>query len=134
MWTAGIHLDQRMKMTLNQPILINKLSIPKTILAAGKNANGVAERAGKACNVNDDGQTTFCPRWASRCRLERKPYLITDNHCDSPAALAHRPALSQAFIFHMAGCCRERRVNGRNAPSEIIKSIMATVSDCADIV
>lgn len=36
MWTAGIHLDQRMKMTLNQPILINKLSIPKTILAAGK--------------------------------------------------------------------------------------------------
>ncbi|GAA3911312.1 hypothetical protein GCM10022405_40550 [Gibbsiella dentisursi] len=34
----------------------------------------------------------------------------------------------------MAGCCRERRVNGRNAPSEIIKSIMAKVSDCADIV
>ncbi|GAA3911320.1 hypothetical protein GCM10022405_40560 [Gibbsiella dentisursi] len=81
-----------MNMTLNQPILINKLSIPKTILAAEKNANGVAERAGKACYLNDDGQTAFWPRWASRCRLERKPYLITDNHCDSPAALAHRPA------------------------------------------
>ncbi|GAA3588550.1 hypothetical protein GCM10023078_15280 [Gibbsiella greigii] len=99
MWTAGIHLDQRMNMTLNQPILINKLSVPKTIRAAGKNANGVAERAGKACNVNDDGQTAFWPRWASRCRLGRKPYLITDNHCDSPAALAHRRTLPEAFLF-----------------------------------
>lgn len=36
MWTAGIHLDQRMNMTLNQPILINKLSIPKQFEPQGK--------------------------------------------------------------------------------------------------
>lgn len=100
-----------MKMTLNQSIIINKLSI--------------------------DVKPSLDPqgRVAYLSNPERKPYLITDSHRDSPVGFGvkisatKKTYIVQRRVFSLGN----RPKTGGKSPSEVIRSTIGNVSDFANI-
>ncbi|ELM3658210.1 integrase [Edwardsiella piscicida] len=100
-----------MKMTLNQSIIINKLSIDVKP------------------SLDPQGRVVYLPN------PERKPYLITDNHRDSPVGFGVKiSATKKTYIVQRrVSSPGNRPKTGGKSPSEVIRSTIGNVSDFANI-
>lgn len=100
-----------MKMKLNQSIIINKLSIDVKL------------------SLDPQGRVVYIPN------PERKPYLITDNHRDSPVGFGVkiRATKKTYFIQRRVSSAENRPSTGGRAPQEVIRSTIGNVSDFASI-
>ncbi len=100
-----------MKMTLNQSIIINKLSIDVKP------------------SLDHDGRVVYLPN------TDRKPYLITDNHRDSPVGFGVKiSATKKTYIVQRrVSSPGNRPKTGGKAPSEVIRSTIGNVSDFTNI-
>ncbi|WP_225181381.1 tyrosine-type recombinase/integrase [Pectobacterium aroidearum] len=99
-----------MKMTLNQSIIINKLSIDV------KPA------------FDPEGRIIYAPNPG------RKPYLITDNHRDSPVGFGVKiSATKKTYIIQRRVDSGQRTATGGKAPQEVIRATIGNVSDFANI-
>lgn len=100
-----------MKMTLNQSIIINKLSIDVKP------------------SLDPQGRVVYLPN------PERKPYLITDSHRDSPVGFGVKISATKKtyFIQRRVSSAENRPSTGGRAPQEVIRSTIGNVSDFASI-
>ncbi|EHQ3814261.1 tyrosine-type recombinase/integrase [Serratia nevei] len=100
-----------MKMTLNQSIIINKLSIDVKP------------------SLDPQGRVVYLPN------PERKPYLITDSHRDSPVGFGVKISATKKtyFIQRRVSSAESRPSTGGRAPQEVIRSTIGNVSDFASI-
>lgn len=100
-----------MKMTLNQSIIINKLSIDVKP------------------SLDPQGRVVYLPN------PERKPYLITDSHRDSPVGFGVKiSATKKTYIVQRrVSSPGNRPKTGGKSPSEVIRSTIGNVSDFANI-
>lgn len=100
-----------MKMTLNQSIIINKLSIDVKP------------------SLDQDGRVVYLPN------IDRKPYLITDSHRDSPVGFGVKiSATKKTYIVQRrVSSPGNRPKTGGKSPSEVIRSTIGNVSDFANI-
>lgn len=105
------HWYTLMKMTLNQSIIINKLSIDVKP------------------SLDPQGRVVYLPN------PERKPYLITDNHRDSPVGFGVKiSATKKTYIVQRrVSSPGNRPKTGGKSPSEVIRSTIGNVSDFANI-
>ena len=105
------HWYTLMKMTLNQSIIINKLSIDVKP------------------SLDSQGRVVYLPN------PERKPYLITDNHRDSPVGFGVKiSATKKTYIVQRrVSSPGNRPKTGGKSPSEVIRSTIGNVSDFANI-
>lgn len=100
-----------MKMTLTQSIIINKLSIDVKP------------------DLDQQGQVVYLPN------PERKPYIITDNHRDSPVGFGVKiSATKKTYIIQRRVASADKRPStGGKAPKQVIRSTIGNVSDFANI-
>lgn len=100
-----------MKMTLTQSIIINKLSIDIKP------------------DLDQQGRVIYLPN------PERKPYLITDNHRDSPVGFGVKiSATKKTYIIQRRVSSADNRPStGGKAPKQVIRSTIGNVSDFASI-
>ncbi|EAY1320457.1 integrase, partial [Salmonella enterica] len=100
-----------MKMTLTQSIIINKLSIDVKP------------------ELDQQGRVVYLPN------PERKPYLITDNHRDSPVGFGVKiSATKKTYIVQRrVSSADKRQSTGGKAPKQVIRSTIGNVSDFASI-
>lgn len=100
-----------MKMTLTQSIIINKLSIDVKP------------------DLDQQGRVVYLPN------PERKPYIITDNHRDSPVGFGVKiSATKKTYIIQRRVASAEKRPStGGKAPKQVIRSTIGNVSDFANI-
>ena len=100
-----------MKMTLTQSIIINKLSIDVKP------------------DLDQQGRVVYLPN------PERKPYLITDNHRDSPVGFGVKiSATKKTYIIQRRVSSADNRPEtGGKAPKQVIRSTIGNVSDFASI-
>ena len=105
------HWYTLMKMTLNQSIIINKLSIDVKP------------------SLDPQGRVVYLPN------PERKPYLITDNHRDSPVGFGVKiSATKKTYIVQRrVSSPGNRPKTGGKSPSEVIRSTIGNISDFANI-
>ncbi len=105
------HWYTLMKMTLNQSIIINKLSIDVKP------------------SLDQQGRVVYLPN------PERKPYLITDNHRDSPVGFGVKISATKKtyFIQRRVSSAENRPSTGGRAPQEVIRSTIGNVSDFTSI-
>lgn len=105
------HWYTLMKMTLNQSIIINKLSIDVKP------------------SLDPQGRVVYLPN------PERKPYLITDNHRDSPVGFGVKiSATKKTYIVQRRVSVAESRpTTGGKSPQTVIRSTIGNVSDFASI-
>lgn len=99
-----------MKMTLTQSIIINKLSIDVKP------------------DLDQQGRVVYC-------NPERKPYIITDNHRDSPVGFGVKiSATKKTYIIQRRVASADKRPStGGKAPKQVIRSTIGNVSDFANI-
>jgi hypothetical protein len=99
-----------MKMTLNQSIIINKLSIDVKP------------------DLDQQGRVVYLPN------PERKPYLITDNHGIHPLVLVSK-SVRRKNLYHSAKSVVSRQSTGDRGQSlkQVIRSTIGNVSDFASI-
>ncbi len=105
------HWYTLMKMTLNQSIIINKLSIDVKP------------------SLDPQGRVVYLPN------PERKPYLITDNRRDSPVGFGVKiSATKKTYIVQrrVSSSGKRPKTSGKS-PSEVIRSTIGNVSDFANI-
>lgn len=100
-----------MKMTLTQSIIINKLSIDVKP------------------DLDQHGRVIYLQN------PERKPYLITDNHRDSPVGFGVKiSATKKTYIIQRRVSSADNRPEtGGKAPKQVIRSTIGNVSDFASI-
>ncbi|EFC4377992.1 integrase, partial [Escherichia coli] len=100
-----------MKMTLTQSIIINKLSIDVKP------------------DLDQQGRVAYLPN------PERKPYIITDNHRDSPVGFGVKiSATKKTYIIQRRVASADKRpLTGGKAPKQVIRSTIGNVSDFANI-
>ncbi|EGB1673289.1 integrase [Escherichia coli] len=100
-----------MKMTLTQSIIINKLSIDVKP------------------DLDQQGRVVYLPN------PERKPYIITDNHRDSPVGFGVKiSATKKTYIIQRRVASADKRPStGGKAPKQVIRSTIGNVSDFASI-
>lgn len=100
-----------MKMTLTQSIIINKLSIDVKP------------------DLDQQGRVVYLPNSG------RKPYLITDNHRDSPVGFGVKiSATKKTYIIQRRVSSADNRpATGGKAPKQVIRSTIGNVSDFASI-
>ncbi|MFW3891073.1 tyrosine-type recombinase/integrase [Klebsiella pneumoniae] len=100
-----------MKMTLTQSIIINKLSIDVKP------------------DLDQQGRVVYLPN------PERKPYIITDNHRDSPVGFGVKiSATKKTYIIQRRVASADKRPStGGKAPKQVIRSTIGNVSDFANI-
>ncbi|ELW2866267.1 integrase, partial [Salmonella enterica] len=100
-----------MKMTLNQSIIINKLSIDVKP------------------SLDQQGRVIYLPN------PERKPYLITDSHRDSPVGFGVKISATKKtyFIQRRVSVDESRPNTGGKSPQTVIRSTIGNVSDFTNI-
>ncbi|WP_432399850.1 tyrosine-type recombinase/integrase [Pantoea allii] len=99
-----------MKMTLNQSLIINKLSIDTKP------------------EFDSDGRVVFVPN------ISGKPYLITDNHRDSPVGFGVKvSATKKTYIIQRRVSGGGRSPSEGKSPSQVIRATIGNVSDFASI-
>lgn len=100
-----------MKMTLNQSIIINKLSIDVKP------------------SLDPQGRVVYIPN------PERKPYLITDSHRDSPVGFGVKISATKKtyFIQRRVSVAESRPTTGGKSPQTVIRSTIGNVSDFTNI-
>lgn len=100
-----------MKMTLSQSIVINKLSI------------------NVKPGLSSKGEVIYAPN------LSLKPYLITDNHRDSPVGFGVKVSATKKtyIIQRRVSSPGNRPTTGGKAPSEVIRATIGNVSDFVSI-
>ncbi|PWC14963.1 hypothetical protein B4923_02680 [Brenneria roseae subsp. americana] len=99
-----------MNMTLNQSIIINKLSV---------DVKPAFDPEGRIIDVPNP---------------ERKPYLITDNHRDSPVGFGAKISTTKKNRYHPAtGRARATDGNRDKAPQDVIRATIGNVSDFVNI-
>ncbi|MBD8223230.1 tyrosine-type recombinase/integrase [Pantoea agglomerans] len=99
-----------MKMTLNQSIIINKLSI------------------GTKPEFDSDGRVVYVPN------ISGKPYLITDSHRDSPVGFGVKiSATKKTYIIQRRVSGGGRSPSEGKSPSQVIRATIGNVSDFASI-
>jgi len=98
------------KMTLNQSLIINKLSIDTKP------------------EFDSDGRVVFVPN------ISGKPYLITDNHRDSPVGFGVKvSATKKTYIIQRRVSGGGRSPSEGKSPSQVIRATIGNVSDFASI-
>lgn len=105
------HWYTSMKMTLNQSIIINKLSIDVKP------------------SLDPQGRVVYIPN------PERKPYLITDSHRDSPVGFGVKISATKKtyFIQRRVSVAESRPTTGGKSPQTVIRSTIGNVSDFTNI-
>ncbi|MGC1072487.1 integrase arm-type DNA-binding domain-containing protein [Pantoea agglomerans] len=99
-----------MKMTLNQSLIINKLSIETKP------------------EFDSDGRVVYVPN------ISGKPYLITDNHRDSPVGFGVKvSATKKTYIIQRRVSGGGRSPSEGKSPSQVIRATIGNVSDFASI-
>lgn len=97
-------------MTLNQSLIINKLSIDTKP------------------EFDSDGRVVFVPN------ISGKPYLITDNHRDSPVGFGVKvSATKKTYIIQRRVSGGGRSPSEGKSPSQVIRATIGNVSDFASI-
>jgi len=97
-------------MTLNQYLIINKLSIDTKP------------------EFDSDGRVVFVPN------ISGKPYLITDNHRDSPVGFGVKvSATKKTYIIQRRVSGGGRSPSEGKSPSQVIRATIGNVSDFASI-
>ncbi|MDQ0020110.1 tyrosine-type recombinase/integrase [[Curtobacterium] plantarum] len=99
-----------MKMTLNQSLIINKLSIETKP------------------EFDSDGRVVYVPN------ISGKPYLITDNHRDSPVGFGVKvSATKKTYIIQRRVSGGGRTPSEGKSPSQVIRATIGNVTDFATI-
>ncbi|WP_067707662.1 tyrosine-type recombinase/integrase [Erwinia sp. ErVv1] len=99
-----------MKMTLNQSIIINKLSIETKP------------------ELDSDGRVVYVPN------ISGKPYLITDSHRDSPVGFGVKiSSTKKTYIIQRRVSGGGRSLSEGKSPSQVIRATVGNVSDFASI-
>lgn len=96
-----------MQMTLNQSIIINKLSIDVRV------------------SLDPQGRVVYLPN------PERKPYLITDSHRDSPVGFGIKISATKKthIVQRRESSSGNRSKTGGKSLSEVIRSTIGNISD-----